>query len=93
MQASNHMGKTAAASFLSPLVSDKPYSQFKPGQVKERDYFSGATHERPNGSAVLNNFTRYETVYKQNVSQKAQPGTYRAPPKNANTMSKLFIIK
>lgn len=70
------------------LISDKPYSTIKPQEVKERDYFSKATHEKPNGAAVLTNFTRFNTVYKQNVSGTAQPGAYIPPAKNANTMSK-----
>ena len=44
--------------------SDKPYSTIKPGQDKERDYYSKATHERPNGQAVLSNFTRFDSIYK-----------------------------
>ena len=69
MQASNPMGKWSDS--IHSSVRDKPYSQLKAGQVKERDYYSSATHERPNGEAVLNNFTRYESIYQQNVSSKA----------------------
>ncbi|TNV72348.1 hypothetical protein FGO68_gene16976 [Halteria grandinella] len=65
---------------------DKPYSSFKPGQAKERDYFSHATHEKPDGKAVLENFTRYGTVYTQKVASTVQPGIYQVPVKNANTM-------
>lgn len=50
------------------FIRDKPYSTIKPGQAKERDYYSKATHEKPNGEAVLQNFTRFESIYKQNVS-------------------------
>ena len=49
---------------------DKPYATIKPGQSKERDYFSGANQEKPDGEAVLSNFTRFQSSYKQNVSSK-----------------------
>lgn len=67
---------------------DKPYASIKPGQSKDRDYFSDVNQEKPSGEAILSNFTRYQSIYKQNVSSKPQPGGYKVPLKNANTMSK-----
>ena len=52
MEASDPTGNTQIIFKYQNLMlsySDKPYSTIKPGQDKERDYFSKATHERPNG--------------------------------------------
>lgn len=54
--------------FKHYFLSDKPYSSLKPAQDKERDYYSKATHEKPNGDAILANYTRFNTIYKENVS-------------------------
>ncbi len=78
------MGKL---SWISIFVSDKPYTTIKPGVEKNRDYFSKATHEKPDGNQVLQNFTRFGTVYKQDVAETVKPGDYTVPVKNANTMS------
>jgi hypothetical protein len=70
-------------------IRDKPYSHLKPGQKSlERDYYSKATHEQPDGKAVLSNYGRFDSVYNQNVATAVKPGDYKVPSKNANTMSK-----
>jgi hypothetical protein len=44
--------------------SDKPYSTYKPGQASlERDYFSKATNEQPDGTKNLKNYARFGTDY------------------------------
>jgi hypothetical protein len=43
---------------------DKPYSMLKPGQTElTRDYYSGATTEKPSGKLVLSNYERYKSIY------------------------------
>jgi hypothetical protein len=58
------------------MCSDKPYSSLKPAQPLERDYFSQATREEPDGKKVLSNFGRFETNYRQTNLTSAQPGKY-----------------
>jgi len=66
---------------------DKPYSNLKTGQVSlDRDYYAKANQEVPNGKVALDNFGRFGTVYKENISETVQPGDYKVPLKNANTM-------
>ena len=74
--------------------SDKPYSHLKPGQPSvERDFYANATRESPDGQVVLKNFTRYESVYGQNIAKTIAPGDYTVPLKNNNTMCKLLPVK
>lgn len=69
---------------------DKPYSHLKPGQASlDRDYYAKATREQPDGNVVLGNFTRYESVYGQNIAKTVAPGDYTVPLKNNNTMCKV----
>ena len=36
------------------LISDKPYTAFKPGQTNtDREYYSSVTQEKPDGSKCL----------------------------------------
>ena len=68
---------------------DKPYSQFKPGQkALERDYYSGATTEKADGSKCLDNFQRFGSDYGRGVSGAVKPGDYKVPSKDANNLSK-----
>ena len=60
----------------------------KPAQPLERDYYSKATFEKPDGKRFLQNFGRYEPIYKQTHTESARPGEYKPPVKNANTMCK-----
>jgi len=63
----------------------------KPGQkTLERDYYSKATTEQPDGKVALSNFGRFDSVYNQNVSTGVKVGDYKVPNKNANTMSKFI---
>jgi hypothetical protein len=73
---------------LPYLYRDKPYSSLKPAQPLERDYYSTATREHPDGKNVLSNFGRFESIYRQTNLSSAQPGKYQPPVKNANTMRK-----
>jgi hypothetical protein len=50
--------------YSSFICSDKPYSSLKPAQPLERDYFSQATREEPDGKKVLSNYGRFETNYR-----------------------------
>ena len=54
----------------------------------ERDFYANATRESPDGQVVLKNFTRYESVYGQNIAKTIAPGDYTVPLKNNNTMCK-----
>lgn len=46
---------------------DKPYSILKAGQTQlDRDYYQGATQEKPDGEKVIKNFSRFQSVYDQN---------------------------
>jgi len=50
--------------FYIDFFSDKPYSTYKPGQDSlERDYFSKATNDKPDGEKNLKNYGRFETDY------------------------------
>lgn len=43
---------------------EKPYSMLKPGQQRlDRDYYKDATQEKADGAKVLQNFSRYQSVY------------------------------
>jgi hypothetical protein len=35
----------------------------------ERDFYANANKESPDGKVVLGNFTRYESVYGQNIAK------------------------
>ena len=77
-------------STLTLLSSDKPYSHLKPGQTSlQRDYYSKATHEQPDGKVALSNYGRFDSIYNQNVAKTVKVGDYQIPNKNANTMSKI----
>ena len=54
----------------------------------ERNFFAEATHEVPDGKIALSNYERFKSVYGQKVSANAQPGDYKVPLKNNNTMCK-----
>jgi hypothetical protein len=58
----------------------------------ERDFYAKATRESPDGQVILNNFTRYESVYGQNIAKTIAPGDYTVPLKNNNTMCKRFVV-
>lgn len=65
MQVSEAMGML----FFIHFFSDHPYSTFKPGQDSlERDYFSKATNDKPDGEKNLKNYARFVPEYHQNVS-------------------------
>ncbi len=51
--------------FSLKIFRDKPYSSLKPAQPLERDYYSTATREIPNGKNVLSNFGRFQSTYRQ----------------------------
>ena len=72
----------------------KPYSNFKPGQTTlDRDYYAGATHEKPSGSKCLDNFQRFGSDYNKGVSTSVKPGDYVVPSKDANNLGRcpLFL--
>jgi hypothetical protein len=52
----------------------------------ERNFYAEATHEAPDGKAVLSNYGRFESVYGQNTSKTVAVGDYTVPLKNNNTM-------
>ncbi len=65
---SSHTGKHTLCHLF--YFSDKPYSKLKPGQESmDRDFFAKANKESPDGKVVLGNFTRYESVYGQNIAK------------------------
>ena len=64
----------------------------KPAQPLDRDYYSKATHEKPDGKRFLQNFGRYGPIYRQTHVESAKPGSYIPPVKNANTMCKIILI-
>lgn len=65
----------------------KPYSNFKPGQTTlDRDYYAGATHEKPSGTKCLDNFQRFGSDYNKGVSTSVKPGDYKVPSKDANNL-------
>ena len=69
------------------LHSDKPYSQFKPGQTTlDRDYYKDATKEAPSGGNCLQNYQRFGSDYSKGVSGAVQPGDYKVPSKDANNL-------
>jgi hypothetical protein len=71
------------------VYRDKPYSHLKPGQASmEREFYAKANKEVPDGKVILSNFTRYESVYGQNIAKNVAPGDYTVPLKNNNTMCK-----
>ena len=68
---------------------DKPYSRYKPGQASlDRDYYSKATTEQPNGERNLENYSRFNSDYGKCVSSTVKPGDFKVPSKDANTLSK-----
>lgn len=86
MQASSPTGK-----FLAGLTlhSEKPFSSLKVGQESmERSYYEHATHEQPDGTKCLSNFSRFGTDYSNRISLNTKPGDFKVPNKNANTLSK-----
>lgn len=69
---------------------DKPYSKLKPGQTAlERDYYSKANMEEPDGRVTLKNFHRFDTNYNRNIATTTGVSDYKVPEKNANTMSNI----
>jgi hypothetical protein len=75
-------------------IRDKPYSTLKSGQTStERNFYAEATHEQPDGKAVLSNYGRFQSVYGQNVSGTVALGDYKVPLKNNNTMCKSFATQ
>ena len=59
----------------------------KAGQeTLDREYYSKATHEKPDGKVSLQNFGRFDSIYNQNVAQTVKVGDYIVPNKNANQM-------
>lgn len=84
---------TITSQLFTDYNRDKPYSHLKPGQKSlDRDYYANATHEQPDGKVALQNFSRFDSVYGQNVAKTVQVGDYKVPNKNANTMSKISLI-
>jgi hypothetical protein len=55
----------------------------------DRDYYSQATTEKPDGAKCLTNFKRFGSDYSQNVSSTVKVGDYKVPCKDANPMGKL----
>ncbi len=60
MVVSAHMGNY----FEFKFCRDKPYASLKPAQPLERDYFSKATQEKPDGKRFLQNYGRFEPNYR-----------------------------
>jgi hypothetical protein len=50
--------------FEFKFCRDKPYASLKPAQPLERDYFSKATQEKPDGKRFLQNYGRFEPNYR-----------------------------
>lgn len=72
---------------IIPLLSNKPYSIFKPGQTAlERDYYKDATMESADGAKCLTNYGRFGSEYGKNTSEKVIPGDYKVPSKDANNL-------
>ena len=88
MKASSPTGKLHQTQSHYPF-SDKAYPSHKPGvSADARNYFEVATTEKPNGSKCLENFSRFSTDYRQNVSSTVKVGDYKVPCKDANPMGK-----
>lgn len=90
MKASSLTGKLYFIKWcLIIYCSDKAYPSHKPGVTAEpRNFFEGATTEKPNGTKCLENFSRFSTDYRQNVSSTVKIGDYKVPCKDANPMGK-----
>lgn len=87
MKASSHTGKSALGLYM--IARDRAYPSFKPGVSAEpRNYFEQATIEKPNGNKCLENYSRFGTDYRQNVSSTVKVGDYKVPCKDANPMGK-----
>lgn len=80
---------TDILTILTPsfICSNKPYSQYKPGQTTlDRDYYQHATAEQANGAKCLQNFQRFGSDYNRGVSNAVKPGDYKVPQKDANNL-------
>ena len=87
MQASSLTGKCASK---LTIPSEKPFSSLKVGQESmERTYYEHATHEQPDGTKCLSNFSRFGTDYSNRISINTKPGDFKVPVKNANTLRKI----
>ena len=88
MKASSPTGKQRQTQ-SHHLFRDKAYPSHKPGvSADARNYFEVATTEKPNGAKCLENFSRFSTDYRQNVSSTVKVGDYKVPCKDANPMGK-----
>ena len=58
----------------------------------DREFYAKANKETPDGQVVLSNYTRYESVYGQNIAKNPALGDYTVPLKNNNTMCKQSFI-
>src|SRR6185437_13350199 len=87
------MGIFLPLSHSNQFYRDKPYSHLKPGQKSlDRDYYSKATHEKPNGKVCLTNYGRFDSVYNENIAATVKVGDFKVPNKNANTMSNHYHL-
>ena len=92
MKASSPTGKQRQTQSHHPF-SDKAYPSHKPGvSADARNYFEVATTEKPNGAKCLENYSRFSTDYRQNVSSTVKVGDYKVPCKDANPMGKFAQI-
>lgn len=67
--------------------SNKPYSNFKPGQTSlDRDYYQAATQEKASGDRCLQNYSRFNSDYNKGVHSAVKPGDYKVPSKDANNL-------
>lgn len=75
------------------MRSDKPYSNLKAGQASlDRDYYSKATHEKPDGANVLKNFGRFDSIYNENVASTVKPEDYSKAGRQPNSMRKPTLL-
>ena len=59
----------------------------KPGQFStSRDFYQGATHEKPDGQKMLTNYGRFQSIYDQNQNSNVTKGVHRVPDKSNNNM-------
>ena len=85
MEDSSHTGNSFL--YFNTFYRDKPYSNLKPGQTDlQRDYYSKATMENPDGKVSLANFGRFDSIYNQNTSANVHKEDFKVPNKNSNTM-------
>ena len=65
----------------------------KPGQhTLKREYYGAVNHEKPDGAAVLNNYSRFQSNYDHTQNLNVKLGEYKVPAKSMNTMVSYELV-